>query len=129
MRNVYPIPGDFEAIIRILTESEGGGKTSPFNGIRWDFCYASDDVLDQLYMIRPDFYGPNRDSLSLHSPLPRGVELPARMIIVVDEMREVIHRSRIKPGTQFYCHEGAKRVAIGRVTCITGLHKARPSAP
>ena len=128
MHRLYQIADDFEATIRILTESEGGRKTSPFNGIRWDFSYASDNSLEQLYMIWPDFYGPNGDSLPIDSPLPLGVELPVRMIIVVDEMREETHRARIKPGVEFYCHEGPKRVAVGRVTRITGLHNARASA-
>jgi len=128
MHRLYPIADDFEATIRILTESEGGRKTSPFNGIRWDFSYASDNSSDQLYMIWPDFYGPDGDSLPTDSPLPLGVDLPTRMTIVVDEMREQTHRSRIKPGVEFYCHEGPKRVAVGRVTRITGLPNARASA-
>ncbi|GHT94204.1 hypothetical protein FACS1894116_07860 [Betaproteobacteria bacterium] len=128
MHRLYPIADDFEATIRILSESEGGRKTSPFNGIRWDFSYASDDSTDQLYMIWPDFYSPSGDSLPTDSPLLLGVELPARMTVVVDEMREQIHRARIKLGVEFYCHEGPKRVAVGRVTRITGLHNVRTSA-
>lgn len=128
MHRLYQIADDFEATIRILTESEGGRKTSPFNGIRWDFSYALDNSSDQLYMIWPDFYGPNGDSLPTDSALPLGVDLPARMTVVVDGMREQIHRARIKPGVEFYCHEGPKRVAVGRVTRITGLHNARASA-
>src|SRR5690606_15738741 len=50
MDRLYPIPDDFEATIRILTEAEGGRKTSPFNGIRWDFSYVADNTTDQLYM-------------------------------------------------------------------------------
>lgn len=125
MHRLYPIADDFEATIRILKESEGGRRTSPFNGIRWDFSYASDNSSDQLYMIWPDFYGPDGDSLPTDSPLPLGVDLSARMTVVVDEMREQIHRERIKPGVEFYCHEGPKKVAVGRVTRITGLHNAR----
>lgn len=128
MHRLYPIADDFEATIRILTESEGGRKTSPFNGIRWDFSYASDNSSDQLYMIWPDFYDANEDSLPADLPLPLGPELPARMTVVVDEMREQTHRGRIKPGVEFYCHEGPHRVAVGCVTRITGLHNARASA-
>lgn len=128
MHRLYAIPDDFEATIRTLTEAEGGRKTPPFNGIRWDFSYASDDSSDQLYMIWPDFYGPSGDSLPTDSPLPLGVELHARMTVVVDEMREQVHRSRIRPGVEFYCHEGPHRVAVGRVTRVTGLPIARASA-
>lgn len=128
MHRLYPIPDDFEATIRILTEPEGGRRTSPFNGIRWDFSYASDNSSDQQYMIWPDFFGREGDSLPTDSPLPLGVDLPARMTVVIDEMREQTHRARIKPGMEFYCHEGPKRVAVGRVTRITGLHDARKGA-
>jgi translation elongation factor EF-Tu-like GTPase len=128
MQRLYPTADDFEATIRILTESEGGRKTPPFNGIRWDFSYAADNSSDQLYMIWPDFYSATGDSLPTDSPLPLSVDLPARMTVLVDEMRELTHRARISPGVEFYCHEGPKRVAVGRVTRITGLHNARAGA-
>jgi hypothetical protein len=128
MDRLYSVADDFEATIRILTEAEGGRKTSPFNGIRWDFSYAADDSTDQLYMIWPDFFSQAGDSLPKDQPLPLSTELSARMFIVVDEMREQVHRDRIKPGVEFYCHEGPKRVAIGHVTRITGLHSDRVSA-
>ena len=128
MQRLYPIADDFEATIRILTESEGGRKNPPFNGVRWDFSYAADNSSDQLYMIWPDFYSATGDSLPTDSPLPLSVELSARMTVLVDEMRELTHRSRISPGVEFYCHEGPKRVAVGRVTRITGLHNARSGA-
>jgi len=49
------------------------------------------------------------------------------MTVVVDEMREQVHRRRIAVGTTFYCHEGRKRVAFGTVTRITGLISERTS--
>ena len=119
-------PDDFVAIIRIFSEDQGGRKTPAFNGIRWDFAYASDEGSNQLYMIWPDFFFPSGDSLPTDSPLPIDTDLPARMTVVVDEMREHVHRARIVPGVTFYCHEGPQRVAIGRVSRITGLHAARP---
>lgn len=76
-------------------------------------------------MIHPDFFGPDGSSLPTDSPLPLGVDLSARMTVVIDEMREQTHRSRIRPGVEFYCHEGPRRVAVGRVTRITGLHDVR----
>lgn len=128
MHRLYRIADDFEATIRILTEAEGGRMNPPFNGIRWDFAYASDKPAENLYMIHPDFYSQSGDSLPTDAPLPLGVDLPARMTIVVDEMREQVHRARIEPGVEFYCHEGSKRVAVGRITRITGLHNSRTSA-
>jgi translation elongation factor EF-Tu-like GTPase len=125
MYRLYSIADDFEATIRIFTEAEGGRKTPPFNGIRWDFSYAADNSLNQLYMIWPDFCAASGDSLPKDIPLPLAVELSARMFILSDEMRSQVHRARIKPGVEFYCHEGPKRVAVGRVTRITGLHNDR----
>jgi hypothetical protein len=127
MDRLYAVPDDFEATIRIFTEAQGGRRTPPFNGIRWDFSYLADGGTYPLYMIWPDFFSPSGDSLPIDQPLPLNIELPARMTVVVDEMREQLHRVRIKPGIEFYCHEGPRRVAIGRVTCITGLNKPRAS--
>jgi hypothetical protein len=125
MHRLYVVPDDFEAVIRIFSEAEGGRTTPPFNGIRWDFAYASDGVVNQIYMIWPDFFALSGDSLPTDAPLPIGVDLSARMTIVVDEMRDQLHRARIEPGVEFYCHEGSKRVAIGWVTRVTGLHEVR----
>lgn len=128
MDRLYSVPDDFEATIRILSEVEGGRRTAPFNGIRWDFSYAADGAPDQIYMIWPDFFSSSGDSLPKDQPLPLSAELSARMTIVVDEMRRQVHRARIKPGVEFYCHEGLKRVAVGCVTRITGLHSDRANA-
>lgn len=124
MRRLYaPVP-DFEATIRILTAEEGGRTTAPFNGIRWDFAYREDQAADSLYMIWPDFYGPSGDSLPTDAPLPIGVEIPARMTVVAHETRDSIHGARVRPGVEFYCHEGRQRVAVGRVTRVVGLRGA-----
>lgn len=128
MTQLYRQPADFEATISILSTEAGGRINPPFNGIRWDFAYAADRDTDSLFMIWPDFFDQSGDSLPTDQPLPIGVDLPARMTIVVDEMRAEVHRHRIAVGTQFYCHEGRKRVAVGTVTKITGLFTERPTA-
>jgi len=125
MKRIHRIPDDFEAMIRIFTKSEGGRSTPPFNGIRWDFAYAENQPRGEVYMIHPDFYDEHGDSLPTDRTLPVGVEMPARMVVIFDEMREQVHRSRIREGVRFYCHEGAKRVAESRVTKITGLFNDR----
>jgi uncharacterized protein YlaI len=127
MNRLYQTPDDFEAVIRIFSTEEGGRLTPPFNGIRWDLCYAEDRPEDQLWMIWPDFLDQFHNSLPKDQPLPIGVELLARMTIVIDERRDEIHRKRITVGTTFYCQEGNKRVAIGHVARITGLFKDRPT--
>lgn len=125
MYRLYKQPDDFEAMIHIYRADEGGRQRAPFNGIRWDFAYADDPEAGQLYMIWPDFHAESGDSLPADLPLPLGVEIAARMTVVVDEMRAEVHRARIRPGVEFYCHEGPKRVAVGRVIRITGLHVDR----
>ncbi len=116
---------DFEAVIRIFSEEEGGRKASVCNGIRWDFAYASDDQFITLYMIYPDFYDQEGRSLPEDQSLPTGVDLPARMFVLVKEMRD-LHRQRIRKGVRFYCHEGSRRVAEGVVTQIAGLLEEHP---
>ena len=119
MQRLYDDPGDFEAMIRIYSAGEGGRDTPAYNGIRWDFSYADDP--ETLYMIWPDFYDEHGDSLPTDQPLPVGIDLPARMVVLVKEMRKTVHRLRIREGVAFYCMEGPHRVAEGRVTRITNL--------
>ena len=126
MNRLYATPDDFEATIRILSTAEGGRATPAFNGIRWDLAYAEDDLSEGIWMIWPDFVDESHDSLPTDRPLPVGVDLPARMTVVSDAVRAQVHRQKIKIGTRFYCHEGAKRVAAGHVTRITGLFDERP---
>ena len=122
LKRLYEFPDDFEALIRIFRHDEGGRRTAPFNGIRWDFAYEGDEIKKTgIYMIWPDFYDENGDSISTDQPLPIDHELFARMTIVSDEMREEFHKYRIAEGLRFYCHEGAKRVAEGHVTKVTGI--------
>jgi hypothetical protein len=116
---------DFEATVRIFSAADGGRQVPVFNGIRWDFAYAEDRPPVELYMIWPDFLAGDGRSLPADEPLPVGVELVARMFVVMDEMRATVHRDRIAPGVRFYCHEGGRRVAEGVVTRVTGLHMPR----
>jgi hypothetical protein len=124
MANLYAF-SDFEAAIRIFREDEGGRKSAPFNGIRWDLNYAEEPPTGGLYMIWPDFIDEHRQSLPTDKVLPIDRRLRARMFIVVDDMRAQIHRSRIQVGTQFFCCEGQHRIAEGEVIKITGLFLAR----
>jgi hypothetical protein len=125
MNRIYQTEDDFEAVIRILRPEEGGRKSPPFNGIRWDLCYAGDRPQESLWMIWPDFTDGQGNSLPRDHPLPVDVELPARMTILNNEMRLKIHQQRAVVGAQFFCHEGPKVVAEGRITKITGLFHAR----
>jgi hypothetical protein len=118
-------PPDFEARIRIFTLADGG-RTPPHNGIKWDFAYEESGVNpDALYMIWPRFVDEAGSPLSEDLPLSPGAPLRAFMYIVVDEMRETIHRERLRIGAKFYCHEGSRRVASGEVTALLALHQPR----
>jgi translation elongation factor EF-Tu-like GTPase len=121
---LHGIRDDFEANIRILKPEEGGRATPAFNGIRWDFQYI-EDAVDQLWMIHPDFVDIDQNSLPTDKVLSVGVELRARTVILNTEMRAKVHRERIRVGTNFFCKEGTKTVAVGEVTRITGLFDDR----
>lgn len=119
---------DFEATIRIFRPDEGGHKTAPFNGIRWDFAYDDEHSnlhenlpTLQLYMIWPEFFDDEGHSLPKDHPLLVDVPLRAKLIILDPKYRTLVHRKRIAPGVRFFCHEASGRVAQGVVTKITGL--------
>lgn len=119
-------PADFEAEIRIYSAEEGGRKGPPCNGIKWDFAYDGDDIrATGLYMIWPEFLDDSGESISTDVQLPVGEPIRARMAIVNTELRETLHRARLAPGVRFYCHEGGRRVAEGRVTKIGSLSRDR----
>jgi len=125
MNRLYPTQDDFEATIRIFRTDEGGRKSPPFNGIRWDLCYAGDSPQESLWVIWPDFFDDLGESLPTDRALPVDVELPARMTIMNNELRVQVHQKRVEVGTKFFCQEGPKAVAEGRVTKITGLFNER----
>ena len=116
---------DFEATIRILRIDEGGRVSPPRNGIRWDLCYADDDPRDTLWMVWPDFVDERGGSRPEDEELPVGVNLPAKMFVLIDQMRHQVHRRKARLGVRFYCHEGPKRVAEGVITKITHLFDER----
>ena len=115
---------DFEATVLIFTHEQGGRASPTFNGIRWDLCYAEDDVQDGIFMIHPDFVDTAGQSLSTDAPLPISIPLIARFRICNIKMVPK-HQSRVRVGTEFFCHEGGRRVASGTVTRILDLHTER----
>src|SRR5882762_3970790 len=107
MKRIHRVPDDFEAVIRIFSPAEGGRVSPAFNGIRWAFAYAENQPEGEIYDVFPDFFDQNGDSLPTDKPLPVGPELPARMVVLFDEMRDKLHRARIREGVRFYCQEGS----------------------
>jgi hypothetical protein len=117
---------DFEAMIRIFRESEGGRRSPMFNGVRCDFCYAEDDPRRGIWMIYPDFLDANGESIPENQPLPVDAPIPARMIVLSDNLRMEVHRQKARVGSQFFCQDGQRRIAEGIITKITGLFRERP---
>lgn len=92
------------------------------NGIRWSFVYKTD--VDELGSkaahsdVWPDFIDENQISLDSETELIG--TLRANMHIVFSNMIEK-HLSRLAVGTEFYCMEGGRRVANGRVIAMHSL--------
>ena len=117
MKWLYEGPGDFEAVVRILTAREGGRRSAPCNGIRWDLRYFFQGD-DELSMVWPEFIDESGDAIPYRQP-PSGF-VKARFHVRDHEMRN-FHRQHALPGTGFLCVEGPKVCAVGVVTRVTGL--------
>ena len=111
---------DFEVEYRILTEEEGGRKTLPYQGIRWDFWYDFNGKhKNQLFMIWPEFLDSNGNVITEKNvPVPASGK--ARMWIINDSLRKY-HQDKIKLGLKCNGHEGGTVVAKYVVSNIVGL--------
>jgi hypothetical protein len=113
-------PQDFDVKYR-LYKLEEGGRNQTFQGYRCDFAYEGDDISQNgIYMIHPEFEDENGNViLNINEPVNRiGT---ARMWILVPQMREEIHKYRIRVGTKGYFMEGSRRVGEIEVIKIVGL--------
>jgi hypothetical protein len=102
--------------------SEEGGRTSgpPFQGYRCDWAYDGDDIEKTgIYMIWPEFENESSGVILEKQIVPP--DGTARMWIVSPELREEIHRARIKVGVKGYFMEGGKKVAEAEVISLVGL--------
>ena len=113
-------PHDFEVEYRILFENEGGRKTLPSQGIRWDFWYDYNGKHEnQLFMIWPEFLDSNgKVIIEKNNPVPPSGK--ARMWIINDSLRKY-HQDKIKVGLNANVHEGGLIVAKYVVSKIVGL--------
>ena len=118
MFKLYSREADFQAEITILTAEQGGRRTPPFNGIRWDFRYPEDDLSEGVYMIHPYFLDGNKNPIPKGQPLSGTID--ALMFILFEEMVD-FHRERISIGTEFCCVEGSRTVATGTVSKLMAL--------
>lgn len=109
--------GHFRAFIEVYPCGPDTRKRPAFNGIRWSFVYAED--LEQLGKsaphsdVWPEFLDEAGNSLMNDAPLIG--EYNAIMHIVFENMVDV-HFKRLREGTEFFCMEGARKVAKGHVT-------------
>ena len=113
----YPMPDDFEGLVRVLTEREGGRLTPAFNGVRWDLRYHHEPD-DRLSMVWPEFIDEAGEPLSTDRALTGLIR--ARFFVVDDGMR-AFHRQHARPGVGFFCVEGPRVCAVGVITRVTGL--------
>jgi len=117
-------PHDFEVRYRFLSADEGGRDSgAPFQGYRCDWAYDGDDITKTgIYMIWPFFEDAQGNVFEEKVRVP--VEGIARMWIVNKDLKDVVHRKRIKPGLKGFFMEDEKRVAEAEVTRIVGLNES-----
>ena len=83
-----------------------------FQYMRSDFRYADDD--NQIYAIYPEFEGSDFNILAKEAEIPE--EGTATMWILFEEMKDKIHRDKIKVGTRAFMVSGAK--VIGKIEVL-----------
>ena len=114
-------PPDFRVRYRFLLPEEGGRQSIPFQDYRSDFSYdGGDPAVDGILMIHPEFESADGSIFPQDIQVPR--EGTARMWILLQEMREDVHRKRIRVGVRGYFMEGSHRVAEAEVIEVLGLH-------
>ncbi|WP_123040558.1 hypothetical protein [Cohnella candidum] len=115
-------PQDFNVKYHFYLPQEGGRKKIPYQGYRCDFAYEEYYVEDKsIYAIHPEFED-ELGNIILVDDKPVRASGTARMWILFQEMREKVHRNRIKVGTKGYFMEGSRRVGEVEVIEIIGLH-------
>jgi hypothetical protein len=117
-------PQDFDVKYRFFAQEEGGRASgSPGQGYRCDWLYDGDNVRKTgIYMIWPEFEQEDGGIIPLGEHVP--MEGTARIWIVNNELRNSIHRKRLKEGVRGFFMEGGQKVAEVCVTKIIGLHNS-----
>ncbi|MFD0798474.1 hypothetical protein ACFQZJ_13460 [Maribacter chungangensis] len=111
---------DFVVEYKILSESEGGRRALPSQGIKWDFCYENPNhASNHLFMIWPQFVDKYGQVIPQSgNPVPSTGK--ARMWIVDNKMRKY-HKHKIHLGLKANGMEGPNVVANYLITEIAGL--------
>lgn len=110
-------PEDFRVKYKFYSKDEGGHENIPHQGIRTDFWYESEHIMDGLFMIWPEFEDRSGKLIKTGAVLNEGI---ARMWIYSNELRPY-HQERLKLGTIGYFMEGSRRTAKCEVINIVGL--------
>jgi len=106
----------------LLYPQDVGGRKITYQHLRCDFAYEGDDIQETgIYMIHPEFL--DEFGVPIEEDIPVPLEGRASMWILVDEMREKIHKKQIKVGTKGYFMEGARRVGEVVVDEVVGLYE------
>ena len=115
--SLYNKEPDFEATITVYPPGPTGRRVPARNGIRWDLRYRSDPA--NIYMIWPEFVTDEGELISSDVPLIGTYR--ARMYIVSGDMKDKVHREKMKVGVKFYMVEGPIECAEGIVTKILNM--------
>lgn len=110
---------DFVVKYRLYSKAEGGREVT-YQGLRCDFMYAGDDIKDGLYMIHPEFEDRNREVI-INDDTPLELVGTCRMWVVFPEIRELIHKKRVKIGAKGFMMEGSWKIGEVEVIEIASL--------
>lgn len=112
---------DFNVKYYLYPESEGGRRVT-YQYLRCDFTYKGDDIRKTgIYMIHPEFLDKNGKPIDKNTPVP--LQGRASMRILFPEMRERIHKHRLKIGTEGHFMEGSRRIGDVVVDEIVALYE------
>ncbi len=111
---------DFEVSYTIDPDPEVA-DIKPKQGLRCDFMYDGDDPkIDGIYMIWPEFLDEDGNIIA-DKTIDVDPVGKANMWILRPEIRDQIHRGRIKVGTKGFWVAGSMKIARVEVTKIIGL--------
>lgn len=111
---------DFEVEYEFDIDPELEG-IRPGQGMRCDFLYLGDDPeRDGVHMIWPEFLDVTGDVITDKKVTP-SYKGKANMWIGMPKMREMVHKHRIKIGTEGYWVVGSRVLAKVKVTKIIGM--------
>lgn len=122
MINFEDLPNDFEVRYRFYSEAEGGRKAQQFfQGYRCDWVYADFEASEprQAWMIWPIFVDESGQFVPENAPVD--FEGIPRMMIVDEELRQNIHKDRIRLSVKGFFVEGGKKVAEATVIHVVDL--------